>query len=65
MEKFRNYLFEIVTEDSELEGYQFLVQETSQENAWKIARENFPDERLGYYGKMTDFEAEMWGLDTF
>lgn len=65
MEKFRNYLFEIVTEDSELEGYQFLVQETNQENAWKVARENFPEERLTYYGKMTDTEAEMWGLDTF
>ena len=61
----RNYLFEIITEDSEFEGYQFLVQETSKENALKVAQENFPEELIEYCGKMTDLEAEMWGLDTF
>lgn len=62
----KNYLFEIMTVGSELEGEQFLVGANNIKEAIKIAKENFPNERLFIHnGSLSDFEAELSGLDEY
>ena len=61
------YWFEIVGEESELCGEEFL---TELENATKekhiaYAQELFPNEKIRCYGKISEFEAEMMGIDTY
>lgn len=67
----RNYLFEVIGEDSELCGEQFFVQidpETTKnpvKQAWETARENFEGETLKLVGVFSDESAEWIGLDTY
>lgn len=61
------YWFEIVGEDSEICGEEFF---TELENATKeqhiaYAHEIFPNEKIVCWGKVTQTEAEMMGLDTY
>lgn len=61
------YWFEIVGEDSEICGEEFF---TELENATKeqhitYAHEIFPNEKIVCWGKVTQMEAEMMGLDTY
>ena len=58
-----NFLF--VVESGEDEGYEFLVQCDTKEEAEQIAQEEFEGEYLKYCGRYTDYQAEMMGLDTF
>lgn len=73
MEKWINWWFEVVGEDSDLCGEQFFVAvKVKDENyilakteAIKIVRDNFPDEKLKCYGWVSDETAEAMGLDTY
>ncbi len=61
------YWWGINDEDSELCGEEFF---TELENADKsehraYAKQIFPNERLTCYGRVTEEEAEMMGLDTY
>lgn len=61
------YWFEIVGEESEICGEEFF---TELENGTRAehkayAQEIFPDERIRCLGKVTSYEAEMMGLDTY
>ena len=61
------YWWAIVGEDSDLCGEEFF---TSLVNAPKsehvtYARTLFPNEELKCFGKVTESEAEMMGLDTY
>lgn len=64
------YWFEVVDEDSDLCGEEFFVEVTDYEPdtlsmAWEIAIENFGDVKMKCYGRVSAFEAEMMGLDTY
>ena len=61
----KDYLFEIIDEDSDYCGEQFFVECESLADAWEIANGNFPDVTLEYYGPYSVEEAEMLGLDTY
>lgn len=61
----KHYLFEIVTDDSVLEGEEFLVGATNYREAKAIALDYFPYEVLEYHGALTDDEAECSGLDEY
>lgn len=61
----RHYLFEIVTEFSDLEGEQFLVGAYSENEALLIAEREFDGEELEYLGEVSEFEAESCGLDEY
>ena len=61
------YWFAIVGEYSDLCGEEFL---TELENASKqehidYAHRLFPNEEIRCYGKLTELEAEMMGIDTY
>lgn len=60
-----NFLVEITTEGSELEGEEFFVQASTIEEADEIVALYFEDEHYCYHGRFTDEEAEMMGLDTY
>ncbi len=60
-----NYLFEIVSEYSELCGERFFAQCDTKEEAEEIMAENFWGEKVAYIGKYTDEEADMMGYDTY
>ena len=61
----RHYLFEIVDENSEVCGEEFLVGAENIDVAWEIAEEYFGDWELKYWGEWSEEEAEMSGLDEF
>jgi hypothetical protein len=60
----KDYLFEIVDEESDACGEQFFVECYNLETAWEIVQENFCEE-VQYLGEYSVAEAEMWGLDTY
>lgn len=61
------YWFEIVGEDSDLCGEEFFTQlkNATKEQHIAAAHEIFPDEEIKCYGKVSEAEAEMMGLDTY
>ena len=66
------YWFEIVGEDSDICGEEFFVEiqdtfdaKLNRENAIEYAQKLFPNEELTCHGMVTEFEAEMMGLDTY
>jgi len=61
----RDFMFEIIGEDSENCGEQFFVEAEDLEEAWVIAYANFGDEEIGYLGEFSVDEAEDIGLDTY
>lgn len=61
----KNYWFEIIGEDSEYCGEEFLVQAESLTKAYEVVDDYFYDEEVKYLGTMSDFEAEISGLDTY
>ena len=61
----KDYLFEIVDEDSDLCGEQFFVECDTEDEAWWIADANFPDVVLECHGSYSIEEAEIMGLDTY
>ena len=60
-----NFLVEITTEGSDLEGEEFFVQAPTMEEADEIVAQYFEGENYCYHGRFTDEEAEMMGLDTY
>jgi len=61
-----NYWFTIDDEDSDLCGEEFFVQiDGGKDDAYAYAHELFPNVQLKCYGKVSDFEAEYMGLDTY
>ena len=60
-----NFLVEITTEVSDLEGEEFFVQAHDIYEADKIVAYYFEGENYCYGGRFTDEEAEMMGLDTY
>ena len=65
MKKMWNFLVEITTEGSDIEGEEFFVQATTREEADDIVAQYFEGEQYCYHGRYTDEEAEMMGLDTY
>lgn len=61
----KDFLFEVITEDSELEGEQFFVECHNLNEAWEIVYNNFPEENVRFVTTYTVFEAEILGLDTY
>ena len=60
-----NFLVEITTEGSDLEGEEFFVPAHDIYEADKIVAYYFEGENYCYGGRFTDEEAEMMGLDTY
>ena len=65
MKNYKDYLFEVVSEDSYFEGDMFFVEEDTFADAARIAKEVYGDEELAFRGIYTPFEAEMLGYDTY
>ena len=63
--KTKTWWFEVTTEDSELCGEQFFVEAPTGKEAYELAQHYFENEELAFYGQVSQFEAEMWGLDTY
>lgn len=63
----KTYWFEVVGEDSEMCGEEFFVEleNADEKAATAYAHKIFPCEELNCLGKVTSFEAEMMGLDTY
>ena len=63
----RTWHFGIVGEDSEFCGEEFLValQNATKKDAIAYAHEQFPNEKLRCYGEVSEFEADIMGLDTY
>lgn len=61
------YWFEIVGEDSALCGEEFFTElkTDKQETHVKYAKKIFPNEEIYCLGKVSSYEAEMMGLDTY
>lgn len=59
------YWFEVVGEDSILCGEQFFVEADNYDEAHAIVNEYFPNEEITCYGKVSEYEAEMMGFDTY
>ncbi len=61
------YWWGINDEDSELCGEEFFTElEDADKSAHRAyAKQIFPNERLTCYGRVTEEEAEMMGLDTY
>ena len=59
----KTFWFEV--RDGEFEGEEFFVEESTYIKAWKKATEIFPTFKLHCIGTVTDYEAEMMGLDTY
>ena len=69
MKNWVDYYFEVTDEDSPWYGEEFLVEvedtPNSLDEAWAIARENFPNEKMKCWDKYSVEEAEIMGLDTY
>ena len=61
----RDFMFEIVGENSNCCGEQFFVECDTLEEAWTIVYANFGDEEIKYCGRCSIDEAEAIGLDTY
>ena len=63
----KTWWFEIDDMDSDLCGEEFLVEVESVQktDAYKYAQELFPNVHLHCLGRVSAFEAEMMGLDTY
>lgn len=61
------YWFEIVGEDSEICGEEFFteLEDATKEQHIAYAHKIFPNEKIVCWGKVTQMEAEMMGLDTY
>lgn len=60
-----DFLFEL-TEESENEGEQILVEESCLESAYEsLAYHGFKEEEVRYICRMSVLEGEMLGLDTY
>ena len=59
------YWFEIVGEDSILCGEEFFVEEENLNLAKMVVNEYFEGEEIVCHGTISEFEAEMMGLDTY
>lgn len=61
------YWWGITGEDSNLCGEEFFteLQDANSNDHKEYAKQIFPNEHLVCYGKVTAFEAEMMGLDTY
>ena len=62
--------FSIEGENSDLCGEEFLVEvsttlDRAKAEAVKLANEIFPNEEIACYGRVSNFEAEMMGLDIY
>ena len=63
--KIWDYLF-VLTENSDNEGEEFLVEASSMAEACEILEEHgFDDDEYKYITKMSVLEGEMLGLDTY
>ena len=60
-----DYLFEVIDEDSELCGERFFVECEEIYDAWIVAQENFPNEKLELIGAYYPEDAEILGYDTY
>ena len=70
MGKWLTYWFCIEDVDSDLCGEEFFVEvdvplEQAEKEAMRIAQENFPNEKIECYGRVSEMEAEIMGLDTY
>ena len=66
MKKTLTFWFEVIGEDSDLCGEEFFVQvDGGKDEAYAYAHELFPNVRLKCYGRVSNFEAECMGLDTY
>lgn len=68
--KWTTWWFGIEDEDSELCGEEFFVEvkttlDHAKQEAMGIAKMNFPNEKLVCYGRVSQEDAEMMGLDTY
>ena len=61
----KDYLFEIIDEDSDACGEQFFVECESLRKAREIVYENFPDVAVKFCGLYSIAEAEILGYDTY
>ena len=63
----KTWVFEIDDMDSDLCGEEFLVEveSTQKTDAYKYAQALFPNVHLHCLGRVSTFEAEMMGLDTY
>ena len=61
------YWFEITDEDSDLAGEEFLTElKTDDKNEHiSYAKSIFPDVKLRCLGRVSEYEAESMGLDTY
>lgn len=59
----KHYLFECIDEDSVCDGEEFIVGASTIEEAKEIAIDNF--EIVKYICELSDYEAEMSGLDEY
>lgn len=59
----KTYWYEV--RSGEYEGEEFFIEAVSSKAAAKIATELFPNEDLHCFGSVSEFEAEMMGLDTY
>ena len=70
MTKTTTWWFGIDDPDSDLCGEEFFVEiesapDAAKQAAIERAAELFPDEEVKCYGRVSAFEAEMMGLDTY
>ena len=67
--KYTTWWFEVIDEDSDLRGEEFFVEVGPDDDplsmAWDIAAENFGDVKMKCHGRVSAFQAEMMGLDTY
>ena len=68
--KTTTWWFAITGEDSDLCGEEFFVEvytelELAKAEAIRVAGQIFPGEQLVCYGRVSQAEAEMMGLDTY
>ena len=63
----KTYWFEIDDKDSDLCGEEFFVElkDAQKSDAYRYACEIFPDVHLRLIAEVSQFEAEMMGLDTY
>lgn len=57
------YLFEVIDEDSDMYGEQFLVECEEIYDAWIIAQKRFPNEKLKLMGAYCPEEVEIINQD--
>ena len=66
---YTTWWFEVIDKDSDLCGEQFFVEVGDCDNplsvAFDIAVENFGDVVLKCWGRVSSFQAELMGLDTY